>query len=156
MANPPFALLPCHFLFLVYYTLFLTVWEISYDLKKPDKTAGISTCHLIQLLFPSNNEPSDEHNEYTTFRVHRQYRLFLEFPQFYPQLHVLLQITFKNTQNIRNPFLLCSKIKVSNQNDTKQKSGGFPMLNSTSNTYTLKREILTFSNKISRLMLEYK
>ena len=76
----------------------------------------------------------------------------LEFPQFYPQLHVLLQITFKNAQNIRNPFLFCSKIKVSNQKDTKQKSGGFPMLNSTSNTYTLKREILTFSNKISRYL----
>ena len=58
----------------------------------------------------------------------------LEFPQFYPQLHVLLQITFKNAQNIRNPFLFCSKIKVLNQKDTKQKSGGFPMLNSTSNT----------------------
>ena len=39
---------------------------------------------------------------------------------------------------------------MSNQKDTKQKSGGFPMPNSTSNTYTLKREILTFSNKISK------
>jgi hypothetical protein len=39
---------------------------------------------------------------------------------------------------------------VSNQKDTKQKSGGLLMLNSTTNTYTLKREILTFSNKISK------
>lgn len=56
----------------------------------------------------------------------------------------------KNDQKIRNPFLFCSKIKVSNQNDTKQKSGEFLMLNSTTNTYILKREILNFSNKISR------
>ena len=74
----------------------------------------------------------------------------LEFSQFYPQLHVLSHITLKNVQNIRNPFLFCSKIKVSNQKDTKQISGGFLMFYSTSNTYTLKREILTFSNKISR------
>lgn len=43
-------------------------------------------------------------------------------------------------QNIRNPFPFCSKIKVSNQIDTKQKSGGSLMLNSTTDTYILKRE----------------
>ena len=58
----------------------------------------------------------------------------------------------KNSQNIRNPFLFCSIIKVSNQNDTKQKSGGFLMLNSTTKTYILKREILNFSKKISRTL----
>ena len=53
-------------------------------------------------------------------------------------------------KNIRNHSLYCSKIKVPNQNNTKQKKKGFLMLNFTSNTYQMKREILTFSNKISR------
>ena len=56
----------------------------------------------------------------------------------------------KNAQNIRNPFLFCSKIKVSKQKSTKQKEGGFLMVNFTSNTYQMKREIFTFSNKISK------
>ena len=30
----PFALLSCHFLFLVHYTLFLAIWEISYKVRK--------------------------------------------------------------------------------------------------------------------------
>jgi len=34
MANPTFALLSCHFLFPVYYTLFLTILEISYKARK--------------------------------------------------------------------------------------------------------------------------
>lgn len=33
---------------------------------------------------------------------------------------------------------------------TKQKLGGLPVINFTSNTYKMKREILTFSNKISK------
>ncbi|MCI6920498.1 MAG: transposase, partial [Lachnospiraceae bacterium] len=36
------------------------------------------------------------------------------------------------------------------QNCTKQKRGGFPVVNFTSNTYQMKREILSFSNKISK------
>ena len=51
---------------------------------------------------------------------------------------------------MRNHSFCYSKIKVSNQNRTKQKKKGFLMLNSTSITYQMKREILTFSNKISR------
>lgn len=39
---------------------------------------------------------------------------------------------------------------MSNQKDTKQKSGGLLTLNSTTNTYTLKRKILNFTNKISK------
>jgi hypothetical protein len=39
---------------------------------------------------------------------------------------------------------------VSNQKDTKQKSGELLMFNSTTNTYQMKREILNFSNKISK------
>ena len=39
---------------------------------------------------------------------------------------------------------------MSSQKDTKQKSGGSLMLNSTTNTYILKREIITFSRKISK------
>ena len=73
-------------------------------------------------------------------------------PRFHNHRHKQL---LKNVQNIRNPFLFCSKIKVSNQKDTKQKSGGLLMLNSTTNTYTLKREILTFSNKISKKLTDW-
>lgn len=39
---------------------------------------------------------------------------------------------------------------MSNQKDTKQKSGELLMFNSTTNTYQMKREILNFSNKISK------
>ena len=56
----------------------------------------------------------------------------------------------KNNQNIRNPIPFWCKIKSPQQNCTKQKRGGFPVVNFTSNTYQMKREILTFSNKISR------
>lgn len=42
------------------------------------------------------------------------------------------------------------KLKCSNRNLTKQKRKGFLMVNFTSNTYTLKRKILTFTNKISK------
>ena len=56
----------------------------------------------------------------------------------------------KNAQNIRNPDSLFGIIKVTKQKPTKQKKRGLLMLNSTTNTYTLKRKILSFSNKISR------
>ena len=56
----------------------------------------------------------------------------------------------KNAQNIRNPIPFWCKIKSPQQNHTKQKERGLPGVNFTSNTYTLKREILTFSRKISR------
>ena len=56
----------------------------------------------------------------------------------------------KNTQNIRNPIPFWCKIKSPQQNCTKQKRGGFPVVNFTSNTYQMKREILSFSNKISK------
>lgn len=36
------------------------------------------------------------------------------------------------------------------KNFTKQKRGEFPVVNFTSSTYQMKREILTFSNKISK------
>lgn len=39
---------------------------------------------------------------------------------------------------------------MSNQKDTKQKSGGLLTPNSTTNTYQMKREILNFSNRISK------
>ena len=39
---------------------------------------------------------------------------------------------------------------ITKKNCTKQKEGGFPVVNFTSNTYQMKREILSFSNKISR------
>ena len=39
---------------------------------------------------------------------------------------------------------------ITTKNFTKQKRGGFPVVNFTSNTYQMKREILTFSNKVSK------
>ena len=39
---------------------------------------------------------------------------------------------------------------MTKQKSTKQKEGGFLMINFTSNTYQMKREILTFTNKISK------
>ena len=39
---------------------------------------------------------------------------------------------------------------IDDENTNIEKEKGFLMTYSTSNTYTLKREILTFSNKISR------
>ena len=46
----------------------------------------------------------------------------------------------KNNQNIRNPIPFWCKIKSPQQNCTKQKRGGFPVVNFTSNTYQMKRE----------------
>ena len=46
----------------------------------------------------------------------------------------------KNAQNIRNPIPFWCKIKSPQQNCTKQKRGGFPVVNFTSNTYQMKRE----------------
>jgi hypothetical protein len=40
------------------------------------------------------------------------------------------------------------------KNITKQKEGGFPVVNFTTNTYKMKREILTYSNKISKLLFK--
>ena len=39
---------------------------------------------------------------------------------------------------------------ITTKKHTKQKLGGLPVVNFTSNTYKMKREILTFSNKISK------
>ena len=39
---------------------------------------------------------------------------------------------------------------MTKQKSTKQKEGEFLMVNFTSNTYQIKREILTFTNKISK------
>ena len=39
---------------------------------------------------------------------------------------------------------------ITTKKHTKQKSGELPMVNFTSNTYKMKREFLTFSNKISK------
>ena len=83
-------------------------------------------------------------NSRNTFFIHIPHLSTL--PRFHRLCYKQLS---KNAQNIRNPFLFCSKIKVSNPKDPKQKSGELLMFNSTTNTYTLKREILTFPNKIS-------
>ena len=56
----------------------------------------------------------------------------------------------ENTQKIRNLIPFWCKIKLPNKNFTNQKEKGFLIAHFTSNTYTLKREILSFSNKISR------
>ena len=69
----------------------------------------------------------------------------------------VLALSLYNTWN-RGVFLLCKitnlliyrcKIKLPNQKLTKQKERGSLMINSTSTTYSLKRKILTFTNKIS-------
>jgi hypothetical protein len=39
---------------------------------------------------------------------------------------------------------------ITTKKHTEQKLGGLPVVNFTSNTYKMKREILTFSNKISK------
>ena len=53
----------------------------------------------------------------------------------------------KKHQNIRNLLPFWCKINSPQKNRTKQKRGGFPVVYFTTNTYTLKREILNFSNK---------
>jgi hypothetical protein len=56
----------------------------------------------------------------------------------------------ENAQNIRKSSLSCSKIKSSQKTLLNKNQGGFPMTYSTTNTYTLKREIVSFTDKISK------
>ena len=62
-----------------------------------------------------------------------------------PQLYCIEYTQFsKNAQNIRNPIPFWCKINSPQKNRTKQKEGGFPVVNFTSNTYQMKREILSW------------
>ena len=73
---------------------------------------------------------------------------FIHNPSFY---RICYKQLLESAQNIRKSSLSCSKIKSSHKNSLNKKEGD-SYDSFYYKTYTLKREILSFTNKISKFL----